>query len=78
MSRGPWNNNCIDVTAHYRFGRKRTLYPHAILNSDGRVISIRPYPEEQYSRWIIPIQGRPCHIGWTWNGRAFNPSRSLQ
>lgn len=66
---------CIE-TVHFHFGRRCTLYPHAILNSDKTVIAIRGYPNEHYSPSVIPIQGRPCKPGWTWNGRAFNPART--
>lgn len=51
-------------------------YPHAILDSDRRVLVIRNYPRPTRSSAVqIIAEGMKCKVGWYWTGKSFQPEK---
>ncbi len=52
------------------------IYPHAIVDSSGKVLLIRAYPSRSRSSSIIPIpDSLNVKPGWFWNGKTFTKEK---
>ena len=53
------------------------VHPHAILDSDGRVLVVRQYPRAARSNAVVPIpdDGPMPRPGWYWTGKKFQKEK---